>query len=60
VVRRFFEHIVDLCDKAGLIWGKEVLADATTVQGNAAMNELVPRVKEVVDGHLIELFNDKT
>ena len=28
IFRRFFERIVDLCQEAGLVWGKEVLADA--------------------------------
>jgi transposase len=34
--RRFFDHVVELCDKAGLIWGKELLVDATKVRANAA------------------------
>jgi transposase len=38
--RRFFEHVVDLCEEAGLVWGKEVLADATRVPGNASMDSL--------------------
>jgi transposase len=57
--RRFFEHVVELCDEAGLIWGKELLVDATKVQGNASSDSLVPRLKEVVDDHLIDLFGDK-
>jgi transposase len=44
VFRRFFEHVVDLCEDAGLIWGKEVLADATRVPGNASMNSFVVAV----------------
>ncbi len=56
--RRFFEQVVDLCQAAGLLWGKEVLADATRVPGNAAMDSLVPRLKAVVDDHLVELFAD--
>ena len=56
VFRRFFEHVVDLCEDAGLIWGREVLADATRVPGNASMDSLVPRLKTVVDDHLVELF----
>jgi transposase len=58
VFRRFFEHIVDLCADAALIWGREVLVDATKVPGNASMDSLVPRLKEVVDEHLVELFDD--
>ena len=60
VFRRFFEHVVDLCAEAGLIWGREVLADATRVPGNASMDSLVPRLKTVVDDHLVELFDAGT
>lgn len=56
VFRRFFEYVVDRCDEAGLIWGQEVLADATKVPGNADLDSLVPRLKEVVDEHLVELI----
>lgn len=58
VFRRFFEQVVDLCEAAGLLWGKEVLADATRVPGNAAMDSLVPRLKAVVADHLVERFDD--
>src|SRR3954470_552468 len=54
IFRRFFEHVVDLCDDAGLIWGQEVLADATRVPGNASMDSLVPRLRTLVDDHLVE------
>ena len=27
--QRFFEHVVDLCRQAGLVWGKELFFDAT-------------------------------
>jgi hypothetical protein len=56
VFRRFFEHVVGLCQDAGLVWGKEVLADATRVSGNAAVGSLVPRLREVVDDHLVALI----
>jgi transposase len=58
IFRQFFEHVVDLCEDAELIWGKELLADSTRVPGNAAIDSLVPRLKEVVDDHLVELFED--
>jgi transposase len=54
--RRFFEQIVDLCEGAGLVWGREMLADATKVQANADLDSLKPRLKEVIDDHLVELF----
>jgi transposase len=57
--RRFFEHVVDLCQDAGLVWGKEVIADATKVPGNAAMDSLAPRLSEVIDGHLVALFGSQ-
>ena len=60
VFRRFFEYVVDLCEDAGLIWGAEVLADATRIPGNAAMDSLVPRLKAVVDDHLVNLFDAGT
>jgi transposase len=54
IFRRFFEHIVDLCDQAGLVWGKELFFDATKVQANAALESLKTRF--AVDEHLRELF----
>ncbi len=35
-----------------------MLADATRVPGNAAMASLVPRLKAVINDHLVELFAD--
>jgi len=60
IFRRFFEYVVDLCDEAGLICGRELVADATRVPGNASMDSLVPRLSEVVDDHLEHLFVDGT
>jgi transposase len=56
VFRRFFEQVVDLCDQAGLVWGKELFFDATKVRANAALDSLVPRLHLVVDEHLEALF----
>jgi hypothetical protein len=39
-----------------LVWGKELLADATKVQATADPDSLKPRLKEVIDDHLVELF----
>ena len=60
IFRRFFERVVELCRDAGLVWGRELLVDATKVRGNAAMDSLVPRLAEVVDGHLVPLFGGGT
>jgi transposase len=54
--RRFFDHVVQLCVDAGLVWGEELFFDATKVRANAAMASMVPRLREVVDGHLVDLF----
>jgi transposase len=54
VFRRFFEAIVDQCQQAGLVWGKELYADATKVQANAALSSMKPRF--AVEAHLAALF----
>ena len=53
--RRFFEAIVDQCQQAGLVWGKELYFDATKVNANASMESVKPRF--AVDKHLRELFS---
>ena len=58
LVRRFFEHVVELCVQAGLVWGKELFFDATKVRANAALDSLRPRLRVVVDEHLQDLFVD--
>lgn len=55
VFRRFFETVVDQCQQAGLIWGKELYADATKVQANAAVSSLKPRF--AVEAPLENLFS---
>src|SRR6266571_4810731 len=54
VFRRFFEAIVEQCQQAGLVWGKELYSDATKVQANAALDSLKPRF--FVEAHLADLF----
>lgn len=54
VFRRFFEAIVEQCQAAGLVWGKELYLDATKVQANAAMDSLTPRF--ALERHLAGLF----
>src|SRR6185312_13974296 len=43
IFQRFFEHIVDLCQDVGLVWGKELYFDGTKVEANADFDSLVPR-----------------
>ena len=54
VFRRFFEAIVNQCQQAGLVLGKELYVDATKVNANASMDSVKPRF--AVDAHLRELF----
>ena len=49
----FFEHIVELCFAAGLIWGEELYIDATKVQTNASGRSVVCRT----DAHIQQLFD---
>jgi transposase len=41
--RRFFEVIVEQCQRAGLVWGRELYFDATQVQAAAALESLTAR-----------------
>lgn len=54
VFRRFFEAIVERCQAAGLVWGKELYFDGTKVQANASVDSLKPRF--AVEAHLATLF----
>ncbi len=54
VFRRFFEAIVEQCQVAGLVWGRELYIDATKVEANAAMTSVKPRF--AVEAHLATLF----
>ncbi len=54
VFRRFFEAIVEQCQQAGLVWGRELYIDATKVEANASMTSVKPRF--AVEAHLNTLF----
>ena len=45
VFQQFFEHIVELCIEAGLVWGEELYFDSTKVQANANINGMIDRAK---------------
>lgn len=53
-LRRFFEAIVEQCQQAGLVWGKELYTDATKIEANASMESLAPRF--AIEAHLAALF----
>src|SRR6266487_1893476 len=55
VFRRFFDAIVEQCQEAGLIWGRELYFDGTKVAANAGKESVKPRF--AVEEHLRELFD---
>jgi len=57
--QRFFEKVVDLCQEAGLDWGRELYFDATKVEANAGIPSLVPRFYYEAKTHLADLFADE-
>jgi transposase len=58
VFRRFFDRVVELCQEAGLVWGKELIFDAMQVQANADVDSLVPRffLHAKAEAHVETLF----
>lgn len=63
VFRRFFEAIVEQCQQAGLVWGRELYIDGTQVNANADLDSLTPRfaveAREAMQAHLAALFSDE-
>jgi hypothetical protein len=61
---RFFEAIVNQCQQAGLVWGRELYFDATHVLADASLDWLVPRfaveARAALQAHLAALFPDET
>ena len=57
--QRFFAHVVELCQRAGLVWGRELFFDATKIRANAAVESLVPRWYAEAKAHLGGLFGDR-
>lgn len=56
--QRLFDHILDLCRGAGLVWGEELIVDSTDVRANAAMGSLVLRWYQEARTHVERLFGD--
>jgi transposase len=56
VFQRFFEKIVDLCQEAGLVWGRELYFDATRVRADADTDSLVPRFYAEAKTHVADIF----
>src|SRR4051812_12624831 len=56
IFAQFFERIVDLCEEAGLVWGRELYFDATRVRADADTDSLVPRFYRRAKAHLADVF----
>ena len=56
IFRRFFEVIVEQCQQAKLVWGKELYIDGTKVQANASKDSLKPRF--FVEALLANVFGE--
>ncbi len=56
VFERFFTRVVELCQEAGLVWGKELIFDATKVRANADIDSLTPRFAQRARYHVQALF----
>ena len=50
--------MVDLCQEADLVRGRELFFDATKIQANADLDSLVPRFFHAAKAHLAEVFAD--
>jgi transposase len=58
VFQRFFEQVVDLCQEAELVWGRELYIDATKVEANADLDSLGPRFAYEAKTYVADLFAD--
>jgi transposase len=58
IFQRFFEQVIDLCQEADLVWGRELYVDATKVEANADLDSLVPRFYHDAKIHVADLFVD--
>src|SRR5437870_3857966 len=60
VFRQFFDAVVEQCQQAKLVWGKELYIDSTQVNANADLDSLAPRfaveAREAIQDHLAALF----
>src|SRR4028119_160362 len=59
IFRRFFDRIVEQCQQAGLVWGKELYLDSTQVEATADNDKMLPRFYvDAVNTHVAVLFPD--
>jgi transposase len=56
VFQQVFDRVVELCQAAGLVWGKELFFDSTKVRANADADSLTPRFAQAAREHITQLF----
>ena len=61
--KRFFERILELCVKAGLVTGEKVFADSTLIRANASLSSVVPcpdafQPPRSPKGHIEQVFTE--
>ncbi len=57
IFRRFFDRIVEQCQQAGLVWGRELYFDSTQVEANADRDNMLPRFYvDAINEQLAALF----
>lgn len=54
--QRLFDQVVELCQQADLVWGKELFFDGTKVAANADFDSLTPRFAQAARAHIADLF----
>lgn len=59
IFQLFFEHVVELCIEAGLVWGEELYIDSTKVQANASINGMIERAGFEAQQYLNQLFQEQ-
>jgi transposase len=57
IFHQFFEHIVNLCVEAGLVWGEELYFDGTKVLANADIGKMIEKTEYEAQQHVEELWN---
>ncbi len=64
IFRRFFDAIMEQCQQAKLVWGKQLYIDSTQGNANADLDSLTPRfaveAREAIQQHLSALFAQET
>ena len=58
IFQQFFEHIVELCVDAGLVWGAELYFDSTKVDANASINSMIDRTESEANQHFEKLWKN--